>query len=137
MKWLRKKMILTNEEDKALRGYARRLHSEWGEEAYHNVVCEILSRGKVESIRDIIGFGIVAIKYALYKIFRHEASERQNIEAYLNNDPIPQHVGLVMGRQRHEMCRKGLHRLIDGNLAYIGIRRTCRACKRERERVKT
>lgn len=129
-------MILTKEDDRALRGYAKRLHSEWGEEAYHNAVCGMLLRKKWDEIKDIRGFCIVAIKYALYKIFRHETSERRNIEAYINNDPIPMQAGLVHGRMKHEMCRKGLHRLIDGNLAYVGIQRTCRACKRERERVK-
>ena len=69
-------MTLTEEDDQVLRGYARRLHVQYGEEAYHNVICDMLTRDKWDQIQDIIGFCRVAIKYALYKIFRHEASER-------------------------------------------------------------
>lgn len=127
-------MTLTHEDDVILRGYAKRLHDEHGEEAYHNVVCDMLSRGKWDDIKDMRSFCIVAIKYALYKIFRHEVAERRNIESYLNGDPVPAHVGLVMGRQKQEWCRKKLHMLTDENSAYIGIRRTCRQCKRQRER---
>ena len=129
-------MTLTEEDDKALRGYARRLHRSLGEEAYYNVVCDMLLRGKWKIIHDVRGFFVVSMKYALIKIFRHEASERRNIEAYINNDPIPTQIGLWAGRQKHETCRKGLHPLVEGNLVYIGVRRTCRACKQARERVK-
>jgi hypothetical protein len=129
-------MTLTKEEDRILRGYAKRLHQDLGEEAYHNVVCDTLTRGKAEGIRDIRGFFVVAIKYALYKIFRHEASERRTIESYMNGDPIPQQIGLQRGRLKHEMCRKGLHVLTEENSAYIGVRRTCKACKQARERRK-
>lgn len=127
-------MVLTNEEDRALRSHAQRLSYESGEDAYHDVVCDILEKQRNEEIKNLCGFLKVSIKYALYKWYRHEEAERRNIQHYLNNDPIPQHVGLVMGRQKHSMCRKGLHRLIDGNLAYIGDRRTCRTCKQLRER---
>lgn len=126
-------MVLTEEDDTMLRGYARRLGG-WGEEAYHNAICEMLSRGKAESIRDVRSFFIVAIKYALYKIYRHEVAERKNIEAYLNGDPIPQDKGLRYGRLKHERCKKNLHVLTEENSAYIGVRRTCRQCKRLRER---
>lgn len=129
-------MTLTEQEDQILRRYAQRLNPEWGEDAYHEVICDILIKQKEENIQNVCGFIKTSIKYSLYRWYRHEDAERRNIEHYLNNDPIPQHVGLVMGRQKHEMCRKGLHRLIDGNLAYIGKQRTCRQCKRERERKK-
>lgn len=129
-------MVLTEQDDQVLRRYARQLHYEYGEEAYHNVICEILSRGKWETIQDIRGFCIIAIKYALYKIFRHEVSERRNIESYINGDIIPMQVGLVKGRVKRERCRKELHDLVEGNLAYISGQRTCRACKQERERAK-
>ena len=126
-------MILTTEEDMILRRYAKRLHQDLGEEAYHNVICDMLSRRKWEGIQDIRGFCIVAIRYALYKIFRHEASERRAIEPYISGDLIPMQIGLQKGRLKHEMCRKELHTLTEENSAYIGERRTCRICKRERE----
>ena len=129
-------MTLTEQEDQVLRSHAQRLNPEWGEDAYHNVVCDILIKQKEQNIQNVCGFLKVSMKYALYKLYRHEDAERRNVGHYIQDDPIPQQVGLVVGRQKHEMCRKGLHRLIDGNLAYIGTRRTCRACKQIRERKK-
>ena len=129
-------MILTEQEDQVLRSHAQRLSYEWGEDAYHNVICDILATQKEQALHNVCGYLKVATKYALYKVYRHEDAEQRNIQHSYQNDPIPQHVGLSIGRQKHEWCRKGLHRLIDGNLAYIGIRRTCRACKQLRERKK-
>lgn len=126
-------IIITNEEDIMLRRYALRLNREVGEDAYHVVVCDVLSKNHVDDIKNIPTFFRVSIRRALYKIFRHERAERKNIQAYINNDPVPMQIGLVWGRKKREVCLTGRHKLVDGNLSYIGKQRTCRMCKRERE----
>lgn len=123
--------LISNEDDVVLRRYAKQLHSQDGEDAYHNAVCVLLEKPK-EDIRSIIGLCSVCIKSSLYKIFRHEAIERKNIEHFINNDPIPLQKNLVHGRQKHSKCRKGLHDMVEENLTYVGTRRTCLACMQER-----
>lgn len=125
-------LALLCDEDKGIRAYARRLHQD-GEDAYHNSVVDVLTRGQMETIRVISVFFRVATRYALYKMFRHESAERLNIEAWLNGYPPPMTVGLANGRLPRTHCRKNGHPLVEGNLAYIGARRTCLTCKRERE----
>lgn len=121
-------------DDQRLRMYARRLHPEFGEDAYHTVVCEVLQR-HVVNIHNFIGFFRVAIRNALYKMFRHEKSERTTVTAFINDDPIAMQRGLRRSQQPLVSCRKDMHLLVEGNLAYVGKRRTCRACKRLREAV--
>lgn len=118
--------------DSSLRRYARWLNQEMGEDAYHDVVCSILERGHVDQIRNLHSFFLVAIRRALFKLFRHEQSEREQVTAYLAGDPPPTAAGLQMGRQMQTHCRRG-HLFTEDNLAYIGSRRTCRMCKRSRE----
>ena len=128
--------MLNEHDDRNLREYAKRLHPQLGEDAYHNVVCDVLVQQKV--IHNIEPFFHVAMKRALWKIYRHEQSEREQIEAYIQGDPSPSMKGLLIGREtqniRQAQCRRG-HELVEGNLAYISGRRTCRTCKRMRERV--
>ena len=127
--------MITEEEDMQLRRYARFLHIELGEDAYHIVVCDMLSKDTISNIRNNIAFFHVAIRRALYKLFRHEKAERENIEHYLNDDPIPAHRGLVNGRGlKLPTCRKGHEWKIE-TISYIGKQRTCRICKREREKI--
>lgn len=123
--------LITEEDDTVLRKYARKLHSQDGEDAYHNAVCTLLEKPK-DNIRNIVGLCSVAIRMSLYKIFRHEATERKNIEHFINNDPIPAQKGLVYGRLKLVKCRKGLHEMVDSNLTYVGTRRTCLACMQDR-----
>ena len=130
--------MLNEQDDKSLRGYARRLHSELGEDAYHNVICEVLKRQVV--IKNEIAFFHVTIKRAIWKIFRHEKVERERTESYVRGDPPTTMVGLLKGHMkqgvRQSHCRRG-HELIEGNLVYIGKdkRRTCKTCRYMKERV--
>lgn len=126
--------LITEEDDIVLRGYAKRLDPQQGEDAYHNAICSMLEKPTV--IQNIIGLCIVAIRRALYKIFRHEKTERENIEHYINGDPVPAQVGWKRGSVRQEKCRKGLHDLVEGNLVYVGARRTCQACMELRRPTK-
>ena len=127
--------MLEIQEDQYIRQYSKQLHYDLGEDAYHNVVCDVLF--KKMNIYNEKAFFCVAMKRALYKIYRHEQSEREQISAYINGDPPYTMQGLRKGmalrciRQSH--CKRG-HELIEGNLAYVGIRRTCLTCKRIRER---
>lgn len=123
--------LISNEDDVVLRRYAKQLHSQYGEDAYHNAVCILLEKPK-QNIQNIIGLCSVCIKSSLYKIFRHESIERKNIEHFINNDPIPALQNLVHGRQKHSKCRKGLHDMVEENLTYVGARRTCLQCMRDR-----
>lgn len=127
--------MLSESQDIALRAYAKRLHPILGEDAYHNSVCDAMRRVGFENIRSIEGFFRRAIKMSLFKIFRHEKVERNNMQSFINGDPVPMTVGLVYGRMKHDVCRKKLHSLIEGNLVYVGGRRTCQACKRMREAI--
>ena len=134
--------VLTQEIDQQIRGYAKRLDREFGEEAYHNVVCDVLERDGMASIRDILVFFRVCIRRGLWQIWRHEGAEHRQVEKYIRGDRADTDKGLIEGRKiqniRKEWCRSGLHKLIEGNLVYIGKekRRTCRVCKQIRERVK-
>jgi hypothetical protein len=118
--------------DVEIRAHAIRLHPDYGEDAYHDAVCAVLSRGELETIENPVAFFWIATKRALYKIFRHERAEMEQTLAWLRGDPAPTAQGLENGRLTHTHCRRG-HPLIEGNLAYIGPRRTCRTCKRRRE----
>lgn len=123
--------LISNEDDVVLRGYAKRLNVELGEDAYHNAVCDILHH-KTE-VQNILALGTIAIRRSLCKIFRHENTERKNIEHYINNDPVPAQRGLVHGwGVKLLKCRKGLHEMVESNLAYVGTRRTCLVCMQER-----
>lgn len=122
----------TDEDDAPVRRYARWLHPELGEDAYHTAVCEVLVRGRAESIRNAQAFYRVAIRRALYKIFRHEQAEREQTARFLAGDPPSTAAGLAMGRHTQTHCRRR-HELSEENCCYIGKRRTCRTCKRERE----
>lgn len=124
--------VLIEECDKSFRQYAKQLHVEYGEDAYHTVVCEILERGKISEIRDIQAYVRVAMRWALYKMFRHEGVERRNNEIWMKDGSVPMQKGLVYGRKKWERCRKG-HKWSEEMTAYVGGRRTCRICKRERE----
>lgn len=123
--------LITEEDDKTLRAYAKRLHNQDGEDAYHNAVCSLL--GYKDEIQNVQALGIVVIRKALHKIWRHEQAERKNIEHYINNDPIPAQQGLEYGRQKQLKCRKKLHDLVEGNLVYVGARRTCLSCMQIRQ----
>jgi hypothetical protein len=125
---------MTRAEDAELRGYARRLDVQWGEDAYHTAVCERLARSSGPALRNPLAFYRVAIRFALYKIFRAMKNEAVRQMAWLHDEPVPMQRGLPLGRLPHETCRRG-HRLSEENVAYIGTRRTCRTCKRERERL--
>ncbi len=120
------------EHDNDLRHYARRLDGERGEDAYHTAVCDVIARGQIASILNPVAFFRVAIKRSLWKLFRHEVAERRNVEHFLNNDPVPAHVGLPQGRLKHSHCKNG-HALEEPNLIYIGTQRACKTCKRTRE----
>ena len=134
--------VLTQEIDQQIRGYAKRLDREFGEEAYHNVVCDVLERDGMASIRDILVFFRVCIRRDLWQIWRHEKAESRQVEKYIRGDQADTNKGLIEGRKiqnvRKERCRSGLHKLIEGNLVYIGKekRRTCRTCRYERARAK-
>lgn len=121
------------EHDAILRAYALRLSFEYGEDAYHNVMCEVLTKSMV--IRDIIGFYKVAIKRALYKIFRHNKAElKYALMSELERSTVSSaDAALKLGRLKHTTCRKG-HLWSPETTAYIGPRRTCRICKQARER---
>ena len=123
-------IVLSIEQDREIRQYAKRMHSELGEDAYHMVISDVLRQGKEESIRDIVGYIRHAMKYALYKIFRHERAERQNIQAFVNNDPIPMLKGFVPGDVPHRTCRKG-HVWSEHTTVYIGKQRTCGICRKK------
>lgn len=126
--------MLSEQEDRNLRGYALRLHPELGEDAYHNAVCHILIYKTVPNNVEV--FFRVAIKRALWKIYRHEKSDREQSFAFLQGDPPSTMVGLLKGREkmnvRQVQCRRG-HEFTEDNIAYIGERRTCKMCKRTRE----
>jgi len=126
-------MLITVEEDKTLRRYAKWLDSELGEDAYHVAIFDTMRRGKTEEIRNTVGYFYVAIKSSLYKLYRHEQSERKNVQAFINNDPIPMQTGLAMGRLKSDTCRRG-HEWKEENIFYVKDRRGCLICKRARER---
>lgn len=124
--------LITEQDDIAIRQYAKRLDAQSGEDAYHNAVCTILEHPP-EQIKNVVGLCSVATKMSLYKIFRHEATERKNIEHFINDDPVPAQRGLAHGwGVKLLKCRKGLHEMVESNLAYVGTRRTCLACMQER-----
>ena len=126
---------LAIQEDQDIRQYSKRLHYDLGEDAYHNVVCDVLTNNR--DIHNERAFFRVAMKLALYKIYRHEKSEREQVSAYLNGDPPytmeALRKGAALRRVIQSHCKRG-HELIEGNLAYMGNRRTCLTCKRKRER---
>jgi hypothetical protein len=126
-------MILTEEEDKTLRRYAKWLDYELGEDAYHIAIFDTMRRGKTEEIRNIVGYFYVAIKASLYKLYRHEKSERKNVQAFINNDPIPMQTGLAMGRGKSNTCKRG-HEWKEEHIFYVQGRRGCLICKKTRER---
>lgn len=123
---------MNDKEDQDLRGYARWLHENLGEDAYHDAICDVLTSDQVLLIRNPRAFWRTAIKRRLYKAFRRMKTDRELSAFYINGDPPPTATGLALGRQKHENCRRG-HPLTEDNLAYIGPRRTCRTCKRTRE----
>lgn len=126
-------MILTQEQDKDLRDYAKWLNPDIGEDAYHTAICDTIRLGKEESIKDIKKYFRVVIKYSLYHIFRHEKSERKNVQAFINNDPIPMQVGLAAGRLKLNTCKRG-HEWKEEHIFYVQGRRGCLICKKARER---
>lgn len=121
--------MLTDIEDRDLRGYARWISLDDGEDAYHDAICDVLARGWMERIAQPCAFFRRATKLALYKIFRHEKAERENTAAFLAGDPPPTSIGLKAGRLPQTHCRRG-HALTEENLAYTGPRRTCRICRK-------
>lgn len=125
---------ITDEQDKLVRQYAKRLDAQLGEDAYHNAICYFLEHPKPnEQIREFVSLMAYRTRMCLYKIFRHEQVERKNIEHYINGDPIPAQRGLTHGwGVKLLKCRKGLHDMVEENLTYVGTRRTCLACMRER-----
>lgn len=129
--------MITQEEDRRLRQYAKYLHMECGEDAYHIVVCDLLSKDKMCEIKDTISFFHVAIRRALYKIFRHERVEKDNIQAFINNDPTPTQIAfknLEKGREKLPTCRRG-HEWKTETIIYVGKQRTCKICKYEQDRI--
>ena len=121
--------------EREIRQYAMRLNPYLGEDAFHSVICEVLERNII--LVNEVAFYHVAIKRALWKIFRHEKADRKTSLAFLNGDPPASEIGLRAGRKlmnvRRSHCRNGRHELVEGNLTYVGGRRTCLACKRIRE----
>jgi hypothetical protein len=119
--------------DNQLRQYAKRVDAVNGEDAYHNAVLYVLTHNPV--IQNTVGYYAVAIKRALWKVYRHKNAEDHGALIFLSNNAIQNHRGLEKGRGvKLEFCRKNLHKLTPDNLSFIGQRRTCKACKQIRER---
>ena len=126
-------MVLTEEDDRHLRNYAKWLNADLGEDAYHIAIFDAIRYEQRIYIRNTVSYLRVAIKSALYKMYRHEKSERENIQAYIHNDPIPMLKGFIPGDVPHDTCRKG-HEWKEETIAYVGSRRTCLICRRESDR---
>ena len=125
---------LTEELDHGVRRYAVFLSMDQGEDAYHNCVVDILERGGLRDPRCVKTMLVVAVKRSLYKIFRHERAEQEQVGAWLQGDPPFTTAALARGRTTHTHCRRG-HPLEEGNLATVGPRRTCLMCRRMTDRV--
>lgn len=127
---------LTDDLDKGVRRYAVFLSMDQGEDAYHNSVVDTLERGGLRDPRCVKSMLVVGIKWALYKIFRHERSEREQVASWLAGDPPFTAAGLATGRAKKTQCRRG-HALEEENLSFVGPRRTCLTCRRmmDRERA--
>lgn len=126
---------ITDELDKGLRRYSVFLSMDQGEDAYHNCVADILERGGLPDPRCVKTMLVVAIKRSLYKIFRHEQSQREQTGAWLAGDPPFTAAALAKGRLKKTHCRRG-HPMIEGNLRTVGPQRTCLTCSRDNDRVR-
>lgn len=123
---------ITTEQDQSFRRYALRLHPELGEDAYHNVVCQLCEHE--QDIRDEERFFRVAIKRALYKLWRHARADHLLNWKFLDGMPSPYAEGLAEGQKanvRQAFCRRGLHELTSETTVMAGERRACLICKRE------
>lgn len=120
--------MLSQEQDRQLRKFARMIHSDMGEDAYHDAICDMLI--KKDKIINVPGFLTVAMKRALYKRHAHEKTEIRNLVALYRNDPIPRLAGCFKIR---EACKKG-HIFTKETVVYKTVQgrkaRTCLICKR-------
>ena len=124
---------LTPELDKDLREYCAYLSPDDGEDGYHDAIVNLLTqKAVVEPIRPQ-AYLRVAVKCAVYKIWRHRKAEDSQVEAYARGD-APDHVkNLKHGRLPHTHCRRG-HEFTVDNTRMVGTQRTCQTCFLERRR---
>lgn len=114
--------------DAELRSQALRIDCEYGEDAYHEVVCSLLERPRV--LKNTRNYIARAVKWMVWKIHRDMSTRVRNETRCLYNRPDPR-VATQFKTQRY--CKNG-HALTDDNLRWFGKLRMCKICCRETQR---
>lgn len=123
----------STELDRDIRAYAKYLSPDDGEDGYHDAVVSYLERPL--AIIKPTAWWRHAIKMCVFKIWRHEGSEREMVTAYLRGDGSPYLPNLKAGRLPHTHCRRG-HLFTPESIYFVGTQRTCKICERLRRAAK-
>ena len=120
---------LSTETDKSLRQWALRVDHTYGEDGYHNALCQLLSA--TYPVHNLIGLIKVRTRSEIFKIHRHEQAEYRTLEACYRDKPSTS--DNLRPPVFQAMCRRGHPFTPENTYTYKG-RRTCQQCRRLREK---
>ena len=120
-------MTITDEQDKTIRKWAKSMDPEDGENAYHDVVCEILERKT--GPQNIIALCISSIRQRLLNIYKKRVTNDVLVASYLAGNPP------AYTKQVKTDCKNG-HRYTPDSTLYQKTPRgtespVCRICREE------